>query len=196
MTRGKWREQIILDMIGLLPYRPATSSPPRARSSALKCGDGGETAPEIRRRALWAKGRNARRLVERREAQRPAGRPRKPAGFGRVRLAAGPRKPGGLARETGASQAPERGLANPWRLPALHRLPPGAGKRGKGRTRRPIQKIRAAERWLVETPNRNCHARAGGHPVNPDIQANILREATRACVYWIVRSSRTMTGNG
>src|SRR6185437_16273701 len=64
---------IILDIIGSLPYGPTTSSQPRARSSAFKCGDGGEAAPEIWRRALWAKGRNARRLVERREAQRPAG---------------------------------------------------------------------------------------------------------------------------
>jgi hypothetical protein len=52
----------------------------------------------------------------------------------RARLAGGPRKPIRSARETGASQAPERGLANPWRLPALHSF--GNGKRAR-RTRRP-----------------------------------------------------------
>ena len=49
---GFWN--IILDIIGLLPYSLPTSSHSRARSRALKCGDGGETAPEIRRRALRA----------------------------------------------------------------------------------------------------------------------------------------------
>jgi hypothetical protein len=43
---------IILDTIGIITYMPLTSSHSRARSRALKCGDGGETALEIRRRAL------------------------------------------------------------------------------------------------------------------------------------------------
>ncbi len=36
-------------------FRQITSSHSRARSRALKCGDGGETALEMRRRALWVR---------------------------------------------------------------------------------------------------------------------------------------------
>src|SRR5262249_48400283 len=68
--------------------------------------------------------------VERREAQRPGGGPRKPATAGRARLGMGlanpsgqrSRKPLSPARRVSParSQGRVRGLANPWRLPALH----------------------------------------------------------------------------
>src|SRR3984957_15775494 len=61
--------------------------------------------------------------VERREAQRPFGGLRKPVGRLAPRLASGRRNPVRQARDPGASQAPVRGLASPWRLPALHSLP-------------------------------------------------------------------------
>jgi hypothetical protein len=95
----------------------------------------GQAGSGGRRPGLPAFGAGASRPVERREAQRPAGRPRKPAGYLGARASrTGLASPPGLARETGASQAPERGLASPWRLPALH----SSSRKGKRdrRTRR------------------------------------------------------------
>src|ERR1700722_6606184 len=60
--------------------------------------------------------------VERREAQRPFSGLRKPVGCLAPPLASGRRNPVRQARDPGASQAPARGLASPWRLPALHSL--------------------------------------------------------------------------
>jgi hypothetical protein len=67
-------------------------------------------------------GRPTSRPVERREAQRPISGLRKPVGRLAPRLASGRRNPVRQARDPGASQAPARGLASPWRLPALHSL--------------------------------------------------------------------------
>ena len=117
----------------ILSSSPLCSPPRRTHEAARKrVGSGAPTTSVVTGRYREQPGTGW--PVERREAQRPAGRPRKPAGFGRARLAGRPRKPVRLARETGASQAPERGLANPWRLPALH-CPHPLGERKKGHRR-------------------------------------------------------------
>src|ERR1700682_2846972 len=61
------------------------------------------------------------------------------------RLANGRRNPVRQARDPGASQAPVRGLASPWRLPALHSL--FGTEKGNGRPRARLA-TGVAERWL------------------------------------------------
>src|SRR5438874_6939796 len=69
----------------------------------------------------------------------PRARPRKPCPSGEA-------VPKGPPRD--ASQASQRGLANPWRLPALH-FPRGTEKRDRAAPA-PLKKSkpRGAERWL------------------------------------------------
>ena len=84
------------------------------------------------------------RPVERREAQRPAGRPRKPAGF----WARASRKRASQARLFGART---RSLASFGKGPRKPLAPPGAPflwERKRERRTRRDQTTRAAERWL------------------------------------------------
>src|ERR1043165_5768636 len=101
---------------------------------------------------------NPLRPVERREAQRLGGRasqtlrssPARSLGTGLANPSErGLAKPV-LARRVGASEempGTMRGLANPWRLPALHSLR-GRRKKGTGGARAE-QNNRAAQRWLT-----------------------------------------------
>jgi hypothetical protein len=85
--------------------------------------------------------------VERREAQRPEGGPRKPAIAGRARLGAGLANP--LMRRVGspiARGAQGRRSAAPWRLPALHF--PSLGRVRKTGRVFPHPNEWVAERWL------------------------------------------------
>ena len=85
--------------------------------------------------------RQSRRFgrMERREAQHPGGRPRKPAVVAVRAPGSGPRKPALEPRRADRpiARAVQRGLANPWRLPALHSLFGGEEKGTPARPRRP-----------------------------------------------------------
>src|ERR1043165_3151878 len=120
------------------------------------------------------------RSVERREAQRLGGKasqtfrspPRAPRD--------GPRKPV-LARCAATARAglaslrlPTRGLANPWRLPALH-SPFGETEKGTGGARAETNN-RAAQRWLSLV----VIARESGQPSKH-------RTYCERSVYWIPR---------
>ena len=88
--------------------------------------------------------------VERREAQRPGGEPRKLVTAGRARLGAGLANLLATARTRSRSQGARKGRrsAAPWHLPALHSLPrEGEEKRDRGVPAPPPTGL--AERWLT-----------------------------------------------
>src|SRR6185312_5509491 len=79
-------------------------------------------AGEDRQRRV--RGETSRSPVERREAQHPGGRPRKPAAVAVRAPGGGLRNPALEPRRADRpiARVVQRGLASPWRLPALHSL--------------------------------------------------------------------------
>lgn len=86
-----------------------------------------------RGRRRMVRGETSRSPMERREAQHPGGRPRKPAAVAVRAPGGGPRNPVLEPRRADCpiARAVQRGLASPWRLPALH-SPYGETEKGTG----------------------------------------------------------------